>query len=357
MVHYIRFLRTPQCELSKKTADVSAVVAVQTDLGDALLSQDVLLDANLVEANSSKDLLHSQPLQWQATSRALKFTLPCPGKYISRSVRLQVTTKGTQSTSKQLEVPAIIDVWSSEFRLFDKVRSEPVIERQLRLSNGTTLRLLEDTGESIARHIWDASLGFLMFFARALFLSPPQEMSTIAKLVRSSKVRRLRVLELGAGCGVVGIAFAQLIKCDMLLTDLEDAQEILSTNSRHASPMAGSTIQTEVLDWASSLEGSSNSIFDLVLVSDCIYNPDSSLHLVEILRQLVARAPDTAILVGFKRRHEADTIFFDRMRETNFEIVGHIDIPLPHTATDYDSDIPTTEFYTYRQHTALRPQG
>jgi predicted nicotinamide N-methyase len=180
--------------------------------------------------------------------------------------------------------------------------------------------------------------------------------ATLAALVRSSKVRKLKVLELGAGCGIVGIAFAQLVKCDMYLTDLEDAQEVLAKNIRCASIMAGSTLQADILDWASGLEDSSNANFDLILVSDCIYNPDSSLHLVEILRQLAARAPNTLILVGFKRRHEADTIFFDRMRETKFEMVESTTIPLPHRPTDYDTDTPTTEFYTYRHQRLPDPQ-
>ncbi len=193
-----------------------------------------------------------------------------------------------------------------------------------------------------------------MYFGSALSPNPPKDMTLIADLVKSSKVRRLRVLELGAGCGVVGVAFAQLVKCDVLLTDLEDSQRLLASNMHCASPLAGSTIQAEVLDWASGLEDSSNAIFDLVLVSDCIYNPDSSLHLVGILRQLASRAPNTLILVGFKRRHEADTIFFERMRATNFDIVESINIPLPHTTTDYDTDTPTAEFYTYRH--ASTPQ-
>ncbi len=154
MVHYIRFLRTPRCEPGKKAVEISAVVAVQTDLGDALLNQDTLLMVSVVEANTPHAPLHSEPLQWQATSRALKFTVQCPGKYISRPVRLHVTTKETQAASKQLEVPKVVDVWSSEFRLSNTESSEPVVERRLQLVNRTIVRMWEETGESIARHIW-----------------------------------------------------------------------------------------------------------------------------------------------------------------------------------------------------------
>ncbi|ETI26955.1 hypothetical protein G647_10054 [Cladophialophora carrionii CBS 160.54] len=356
MVHYIRFLRTPQCDVSKKTVDVSAVVAVQTDLSDALLSQDLVLNAEIVEVNSPWRVLHSQSLQWQAISRALKFAIPCPGKYTSWPVRLHVATQETQSAVNLAEIPEVLDIWSCDFLLSDKQRSEPIVERRLLLWNNTTVRIWEDVGESMARHIWDASLGFVMYLARALSSSPPSGVATLAALVKSSKVRKLQVLELGAGCGIVGISFAQLVKCDMYLTDLEDAQAVLAKNIRCASLLAGSTLQADVLDWASGLEDSSNPNFDLILVSDCIYNPDSSVHLVEVLRQLAACAPNTLIVVGFKRRHEADAVFFEHMRKTKFEIVESTHIPLPHRPTVYDADTPTTEFYLYRHRGCSDPQ-
>jgi len=187
-----------------------------------------------------------------------------------------------------------------------------------------------------------------MYFEKAFLSSPPIGTASISEFMKSNQVRRLKVLELGAGCGIVGIAFAQLVKCDMLLTDLEDAQEILGSNVRIASPTAGATVQAENLNWEAGLDDSSNAKFDLILVSDCIYNPESSLHLVKTLKQLALRAPHVVVLVGFKRRHEADTIFFQRMRSTKFEIVESINIPLPHTNTDLDPEPPTSEFYTYR---------
>ena len=363
MVHYIRFLRTPQCDVGKKGVDVSAVVAVQTDLSDALLHQDVDLVADIVEANSPHRIICSELFQWQAASRALKLTLKCPGKYLSLAVRLHVTTKVLPSSLKTLEVPKILDVWSHYLVLSDKQRSVPIVERQLLLSNETCVRIWEDTGESMARHIWydttssrlialtfhprDASIGFLIYFAQALSPSLAGGTAMLSALIKSSKVRRLRVLELGAGCGIVGIAFAQLVKCDMHLTDLEDAQATLAQNIECASLLAGSTLQASVLDWAAGLEDGSNLNPHLVLVSDCIYNPDSSVQLVEILRQLATRMPNTLIVVGFKRRHEADTVFFERMREADFGVLETVNLTLPHTPTDHDSDTPTAEFYTF----------
>lgn len=196
-----------------------------------------------------------------------------------------------------------------------------------------------------------------MYFALAISPSPVDGLSDCAAHIQSSKVRRLNVLELGAGCGIVGVAFSQLVKCDITLTDLEDARAILESNIRCASPAAGSTIQAKVLDWASGVDDSSNANFDLILVSDCIYNPDSSVHLVDTLRQLATCVPDVLVLVGFKRRHEADTIFFDQMKQSHFDIVESIDIPLPHNMTDQDTEPPTAEFYTYRLRSTTKATG
>lgn len=173
--------------------------------------------------------------------------------------------------------------------------------------------------------------------------------SVIGELLKTKRSRRLRVLELGAGCGIVGIALAQLIKCEVLLTDLEDATEILERNVEYATPAQGSLVRTQVLDWATPLDDSSfNFKFDLVLVSDCIYNPDSSRLLVEVLNQLAQRAAHITIMLGFKRRHEADTIFFDTMKQTQFRAVETSEIQLPHATTDHDVETPTVEFYIYR---------
>ena len=151
MVHYIRFLRTPQVsETKKKSIHVSAVVCITTDLGDAFLAQNLELEIQLLAAAKPYDVLQSQKLSWQDDSRALKVSMTCPAKFLSRSVRLHVAPAKPTSAI----VPELMDVWSDTFLLIDKQRSEPIVERQFRLLPGTPLRSWEETGDSIARHIW-----------------------------------------------------------------------------------------------------------------------------------------------------------------------------------------------------------
>jgi methylase of polypeptide subunit release factors len=87
-------------------------------------------------------------------------------------------------------------------------------------------------------------------------------------LSRSKDTGRYRILELGAGCGIVGIAIAQVLtETDVILTDLPEAH--LAKES---------TLAFQVLDWdvelPANLQTPSSSL-DLVIAADCTYNSDS----------------------------------------------------------------------------------
>jgi hypothetical protein len=123
---------------------------------------------------------------------------------------------------------------------------------------------------------------------------------------------------------------------------------ILHTNITAAKRLPSSTLQGRVLDWGSDLDDSFSAKYDLVLVSDCIYNPDSSVHLVTTLLRLVERSPNALILVGFKRRHSGDDVFFDHMSKSQFVLADQHKLDLPHIPSDYDAYAPIIEFYIFR---------
>lgn len=344
MVHYIRLLSPPQVAgAQKRLLHVSAVLAVTTDLGDAFFPEDVDLRVRIVKAQKHAQIVSEQSVSCNGASRALKVTITCPVKHSHASVRMHVAASGMETSAL---VPKILDVWSLPFDLADKQRADPLVDRELTLHDSTNLRIREETGDSIARHIWDASLGFLTYLAQ--INTKLSEQSKVRTLIDGSANKTLKVLELGAGCGIVGIAFAQMFSSNVLLTDLDDATEILATNIRLASLKSTSRLHAKVLDWSSKMHGSMNVKYDLVIVSDCIYNPDSSIHLVETLQRLANTSPQVLILVGFKRRHDADDVFFERMKAAKFEVLEATTIALPHTASDYDTTSPNIEFYTYQ---------
>lgn len=131
----------------------------------------------------------------------------------------------------------------------------------------------------------------------------------------------LQVLELGTGCGVVGIAMAQMVpRCSVHITDLEEAREIVGRNVDSATLAPGSTVYFEVLDWDEELSGEvSSRRHDLIVVSDCTYNADSMPALVCTLRSLSNCSPGCPVLIALKRRHESEEVFFGLMEEARFK--------------------------------------
>lgn len=153
MVHYIRFLRTPQVTATnKKRVDISGVIAVTTDLGDAYYSQSLELTARLYENHPGGSDLQVQPMTWKEGSRALKFTVSYTGSISTKPVVLHVAAIDRVHVSG---VSTFVDVISEPFQLIHGQRTEPVVERKLSLPyNKSYIHIWEETGDSIARHIW-----------------------------------------------------------------------------------------------------------------------------------------------------------------------------------------------------------
>jgi methylase of polypeptide subunit release factors len=84
------------------------------------------------------------------------------------------------------------------------------------------------------------------------------------------------VMELGTGCGIVGIAIAQVLAgTNVLLTDLPEAQEIVDRNMKQSELTNDSKLRFEELDWSADLPLQLQLHVDLILAADCTYNADS----------------------------------------------------------------------------------
>lgn len=160
----------------------------------------------------------------------------------------------------------------------------------------------------------------------------------LSKLLQLERNAPLRVIELGSGCGIVGIALAQLLpECSTLLTDLPEVEEIVTQNIAVAKPTPSSNLEYRTLDWDEALpEDLCNDSIDLVLVSDCTYNADSLPALVSVLGRLVQSSPDAIILVALKRRHDSETVFFDLMQSSGLSNLHHDSMQLPSQHGQFD---------------------
>lgn len=155
----------------------------------------------------------------------------------------------------------------------------------------------------------------------------------------------LQAVELGAGCGIVGIALATMLEhCNVLLTDLPEVEKIVMRNIDEAHLKPSSSVRYQNLDWDEPPPDLCSQPIDLILVSDCTYNADSLPTLVSVLDRLVRTSPDALILVALKRRHESEAIFFDLMKDAAF-IAQQTTVPLPSQHDQSD----TIELYCYRR--------
>jgi methylase of polypeptide subunit release factors len=104
--------------------------------------------------------------------------------------------------------------------------------------------------------------------------------SRLAKaILPSGRPAKCQILELGSGCGIVGITIAQLLPgAQVHLTDLPEAQVIVKRNIRLAKPAEGSSLEFQTLDWDAELPPNlrlPSWPMDLVIAADCTYNSDS----------------------------------------------------------------------------------
>ncbi|KAI4217651.1 MAG: hypothetical protein LQ351_000247 [Letrouitia transgressa] len=118
--------------------------------------------------------------------------------------------------------------------------------------------------------------------------------------------------------------------------------ETLTHNVNHSSPLPCSKLNSKPLDWNCSDTGlqtlldSIDRNVDLVIVSECTYNPDSIPALVNTLRRIMdkntrGRLPEEVpgIYVATKVRHPSEAVFFDLMAEAGFNIVEHLTTAMP----------------------------
>lgn len=167
MVYYVRFLKSPRIQKHKADSiSVSALICLTTDLGDSFLADDVDLAVTLV-VDRTNTVLQQRTIRWQAGKRELGVSLgPFRPPPSNQAVVLGIGAAG-ESTSRSSGphrqadnlldrggVPPVISGWSTPFGGSQPALAEKLVERRFSLQDQPDLRVWEETGNSIARHIW-----------------------------------------------------------------------------------------------------------------------------------------------------------------------------------------------------------
>jgi SAM-dependent methyltransferase len=355
----VRFLKTPKILVDNGTVTLSAVITLTTDLGETFYPHDIQLAATLREPDHGGDIFLRKTLQWKSDMRSLSVSFDLTNTEIDWPAKLHVHTKATKSTYDCFEdhhgrghLPGIVSVWSETLNpTKGALETHRRVERRFTPLTGRTLNIFEDTGESIARHLWDGSLSLTAYLDRVVALRSVHEAPLLEKVLSSATYKKLNVLELGCGCGVVGIGLAQTVPdCDVLLTDLPEVDELVARNIEVANPAMSSKIEFAPLDWEAPLPLKvASRTFGLILVAECIYNSDSIPPLVDTLERLIQRSPKAVVLISTKVRHESEDMFWDLFHSKGFQKKSQTSLPVPgEPGYGYGDSAPAVDVYIYQ---------
>jgi hypothetical protein len=153
MVYYIRFLKRPKLDV--KTGLTRALVTITTDLGDDFYPGDLTLHAMLVTDYREEPITEWHTVLWKKGMRSVWIEIGKLRNRESKFRRLLVHTQRTQAADTILieHIPEVLSARSGTFSI-DRPLAGDKIERRYKTGQGDERSVYEETGESIARHIW-----------------------------------------------------------------------------------------------------------------------------------------------------------------------------------------------------------
>ncbi|KAK1828501.1 putative methyltransferase-domain-containing protein [Podospora conica] len=371
-MHYIRLLRPPTVERTRTRHVLKIALTITTDLGDAYLSPQEPIEIAVIgayrdESGALKPVILTQNAtpRWRAEMRVLKFDLqlpPSPQPIQTIQVRpasRRLAALGTSDVFPVLDGPGLIMGVYADMPS-DQAAPSRVCFRSLRLVGSdvsgpvNALQVEEDFGDSIARHIWDGGVVTLSMIASLcltdLSATPEVSMPLLRGILRQP-ARPLNILELGCGVGIVGIGLSRILRAcspgeasHILMTDLQEAEErTLANISRYSKEAenAAPDVDFESLDWHEGKNGGFGAkvearAWDLIVVSECTYNTDTLLALVQTLSALHMHSADksggscnTKIFLATKPRHSLEREAFDMLAKDGWVVDEKTVVPLP----------------------------
>ncbi|KAK9487470.1 putative methyltransferase-domain-containing protein [Lipomyces starkeyi] len=342
---------------SASTLTVSSVVTVTTDLGDCFFYGNATLSVSLVASgrSSSKvtNVAHTK-VQWKTGMRALPIELDVSIKQLDRimknggvDVRFHMRVSMSIDSEYKDENVMYVDSTGDSLAFLpvaslgfwfsgaeDPSARKNAIQRNIQYDNDnhryvsrdvpigpTSLKLLEETGESVARHLWDSGI----LLGKFLTLSNQNSDNFLKHLKGSSK--SMNILELGCGCGIVGLTLSRVFpQSRVVLTDLDSARNVCERNialncTRSSSSRTSGKIEFSSFDWESgnnTMEENAkvyDEEWDVVVSCDCTYNADSFDILTDVLLKVVSQR--TKLLLVHKERHGSEARVFELLKEKN----------------------------------------
>lgn len=115
-------------------------------------------------------------------------------------------------------------------------------------------------------------------------------------------IRGKRWIELGAGCGLIGLVLKHLAAAEVTITDLAPIVPNLRVNAQSNFPedLSCGALKIKALDWGSMIPSEWESPYDGIVASDVLYLPQYFDALIQCMRTL-SSARTVILLTGFIR--------------------------------------------------------
>eukprot|EP00741_Cyanophora_paradoxa_P000903 tig00000448_g871.t1 len=138
-------------------------------------------------------------------------------------------------------------------------------------------------------------------------------------------VRGKRVLELGAGTGLAGIAAVLCGASEAVITDLEPVVPLIEENIA-LNGIPANRARALALPWGGPVEHVGGPV-DLVIAADVVYLESTFELLLDTLGRLLA-TPATHLTLVYQKRRKADRRFFQRCAK-RFEVTAERETSVP----------------------------
>jgi len=163
-------------------------------------------------------------------------------------------------------------------------------------SFGRTIKILQDADGATGATVWDASLVLSKYIENTDDFPPGFFVNK-------------KCIELGSGCGLVGIVIG-LLGAKIILTDQKFVMNLLRKNIETNIP--SSKVTAIELNWGQDVSFL-NPPFQYIFCSDVIYLEDTFDLLIKTLRDLSDQ--NTEILLSMEIRGKKDVKFFKKVKE------------------------------------------
>lgn len=204
---------------------------------------------------------------------------------------------------------------------------EPQLQQHYIRSINSMLTIRQLPSQGLSFQLWPAAttlVNLLDDHCRDPIKSP---LSPVLSVTSNCLDRRpLKILELGSGTGLVGIAAAVMLGANVTVTDLPHVIPNLQFNADANSDVLkanGGNVVVSALSWveAGDVERVGRE-FDVILASDVVYHDHLYEPLLQTLYLLLGGRETTSFVMAHLRRWKKDSAFFKKAKKAfNVEVL------------------------------------